>query len=259
MNTVVSKDGTVIAFDRSGEGPATILVGGAFNDRSTGEPLATELASHFTVYTYDRRGRGESGNTAPYAVGREGEDLEALIMEAGGSAFVYGSSSGAALALTAAAHGLPIRKLALLEPPFTVDDSRPPPPEDLGTRYTELSLAGRRGEAVELFMTKAVGLPAEAVDQMRNAPMWPALEDMAHTLAYDAAIMGDGSLPTEQLASVTVPTLVIDSTESPAWLRRAAKAVAGALSNAQHRSLEGQFHDVPPAVLAPVLEEFFAG
>jgi pimeloyl-ACP methyl ester carboxylesterase len=257
MDRVVSKDGTTIAFDRMGEGPALILVGGAFNDRSTGAPLAAELAKHFTAVTYDRRGRGASGDTAPYAVDREVEDLEAIIAAVGGSAFVYGISSGAALALAAAAHGLPITRLGLFEPPFAVDDSRPPL-EDFGERYTELTSTGRRGDAVELFMTKAVGLPAEAVEQMRSSSMWPALEGMAHTLAYDAAIMGDGSLPVEQLASVTVPTLVIESTKGPTWLHNAAQAVADALPNAQHRSLEGQFHDVPPAILVPVLEEFFA-
>jgi pimeloyl-ACP methyl ester carboxylesterase len=259
---VTSKDGTAIAFDRVGEGPALILVGGAFQHRAI-DPrtahLAELLAPDFTVFHYDRRGRGESGDTAPYAVEHEVEDLEALIAEAGGAAYVYGMSSGAALALEAAAHGLAIMRLALYEPPYIVDDTRPRPPENLGPRYTELSSAGRRGEAVELFMTMAVGIPAEVVAQMRHAPMWPALEGVAHTLAYDAAIMGDGSVPVERLASVTVPTLVIDGAKSEDFLQNGARAVAAALPNAQHRSLAGQAHDVAADALAPELAGFFTG
>jgi pimeloyl-ACP methyl ester carboxylesterase len=259
MNNVRSRDGTTIGFDRSGEGPPIVLVGGAFNDRSTAAPLAAQLEPRFTVFTYDRRGRGGSGDTAPYAVDREIEDLEALIAEAGGSASVYGLSSGGVLALEAAARGLPITRLVVFEPPFIVEGSRPRPPEDLALQLSELASSGRRGDAVELFITKAVGLPVEAVEQMRNAPMWPGLEEVAHTLAYDTAVVGPGNeVPTERLASVTVPTLVIDSTGSPEWLRRTAQAVADVLPNAHQRTLEGQFHDVAPEVLAPALQEFFA-
>lgn len=261
MKQVISKDGTAIAFDRSGEGSPIILVGGAFQHRLI-DPrtaqLAALLAPHFTVCHYDRRGRGDSGDTAPYAVEREVEDLETLIKEAGGSAFVYGMSSGAALALEAAARGLAITKLASYEPPFMVDDNRPRPP-NLATQYTELTSSGRRGDAVELFMTKAVGMPVEAVAQMRKAPMWLALEAVAHTLAYDATIMGDGSLPTERVASVTVPTLVMDGGASPAWMRNGVQALVDVLPNAQRRTLEGQTHDVKPEVLAPVLTECFIG
>lgn len=184
------------------------------------------------------------------------EDLDALITEAGGSAFVFGMSSCAALALEAAARSLAIMKLALYEPPFMVDDSRPRPP-NLAAQYTELRSSGHRGDAVELFMTKAMGVPAEVVTQMRQAPMWPGLEAVAHTLAYDATIMGDGSLPTRRAASVTVPTLVINGGASPAWARNAVQALADVLPNAQRRTLEGQTHDVAPEVLAPVLEMFF--
>jgi pimeloyl-ACP methyl ester carboxylesterase len=259
MNTARSKDGTTIAFDRSGEGPPIILVCGAFMVRSSEAPLAAQLEPHFTVFTYDRRGRGESGDTPPYAVDRELEDLAALIVEAGGSAILYGKSSGAALALESAARGLPVTGLVLFEPPYVVDDSRPRPPDDLAARLSELATSGRRGEAVELFITKAVGLPAEAVAEMRNAPMWPGLEAVAHTLAYDTTIMGAGNtFPTERAASVQVPALVIDSTGSPEWLRRAAQTVADALPDAQHRTLEGQFHDVAPEVLASELADFFA-
>jgi pimeloyl-ACP methyl ester carboxylesterase len=259
MRNVRSRDGTTIAFDRSGEGPPVILVGGAFNDRSAVAPLAAQLERHFTAVAYDRRGRGESGDASGYAVDREVDDLEALIVDAGGSAFVYGQSSGAVLALEAAARGLPITKLALFEPPYIVDGSRPRPPEDLATQLAELTSSGRRDDAVELFITKAVGLPADAVDEMRAAPMWPALEGVAHTLAYDTHIMGAGNrLPTERLASVTVPTLVVDSAGSPAWLREAAQAVAETLPEARRRTLEGQFHEVAVEVLGPAVEEFFA-
>jgi len=260
---VRSKDGTAIACDQSGDGPAIILVGGAMSTRSASGPLAALLAPRFTVFAYDRRGRGDSGDTAPYAVEREVDDLAALIGEAGGSAFVFGHSSGAALALEAAARGLAITKLALYEPPFIVDDSRPPLPGDYVTQLTELIAAGRRGDAVAFFMTTGVGLPVEAVAQMRHDPMWPALEDVAHTLPYDGTIMGDtmrgNPLPLKRWASVTVPTLVMDGGESPAWQRTAVQALVDVLPHAQRRTLEGQTHGVAPDALAPVLEEFFAG
>lgn len=185
---VTSKDRTSIAFDRLGDGPPVILVGGGSVDRSANAPLAAVLAPHFTVFNYDRRGRGDSGDTTPYSVEREVEDIRALIVEAGGSAFVYGTSSGAALALEAASRGLPIAKLALWEPPFIGDDSRPRPPADTARIFTEMVSAGRRGDAVEYFLAKVVGLPAEFVAEARKAPWWPAQEALAHTLAYDATI-----------------------------------------------------------------------
>jgi pimeloyl-ACP methyl ester carboxylesterase len=261
MKELISKDGTTIAFDQLGEGPATILVSPALADRSGNGPLAALLAPHLTVFNYDRRGRGDSGDTPPYAVEREIEDIEALIKEAGGSAFAYGWSSGAALALEAAVRGLNITKLALYEPPFIVDDSRPPLPQDYVARLTELVSAGRRGDAVEFFMTAGVGIPAEFVAQMRNDPMWPAMEALAHTLPYDGAIMGDNMagkpLPAGRWASARVPTLAMDGGESPAWQRNAARAVADALPNAQYRTLEGQTHAVAAEAIAPVLVEFF--
>lgn len=258
MRKLTSKDGTTIAFDRSGKGAEVILVGGVLGDRSQQAPLATLLAEQFTVFNYDRRGHGESGDTPPYAVEREIEDLEALLKEAGGSAFVYGTSGCAVLALEAAAHGLApkMKKLALWEPPYIVDDSRPPAPQDYKAQLTELLSLGRRGDMVELFMTKAVGMPVEFVAQMRYAPFWPAQEALAHTLIYDATLMGDYSLPTERVATVTVPTLVIDGGETP-WLSHAAQAVADALPNAQRHTLKGQPHNVAPEAIAPVLVEFF--
>lgn len=259
METAQSKDGTAIAFDRSGEGAPIVLVGGAVRDRGAEAPLRELLASRFAVIAYDRRGRGDSGDTPPYAVEREIEDLEAVIGEAGGSAGVYGSSSGANLALVAAARGLGISKLALHEPNFLVDGSRPPLPEDYVEQLDELVAAGRRGDAVELFMTKVAGIPAEFIAPMRDEPMWPGLEAIAPTLAYDGAIVAGFELPTERLASVAIPTLVIDGGESEEWLRAGAQAAAKALPDAELRTLEGEPHNVSPDVVAPVLEAFFAG
>jgi len=256
MNRVTSSDGTTIAFDRLGEGPAVILVCGASTDRMANATLATLLSPHFTVFNYDRRGRGDSGDTAPYAVEREVEDIGAVIEAAGGSAFLYGTSSGAALALEAAASGLAVRKLALWEPPFILDESRRPP-ADLVERYDEMIAAGRRGDAVEYFMSKVVGLPPEFVAYARTQPFWQAQEALAHTLAYDATVMGDYSLPVERAAAVTIPTLVIADGMSFPFIRETARAPAEVFPDGRHRTLEGQEHNVDPAVLAPVLMEFF--
>jgi pimeloyl-ACP methyl ester carboxylesterase len=259
MPQVASRDSTLIAFELAGDGPPVILVLGAFNHRSSGAPLAASLAPRFTVLNYDRRGRGESGDTPHYAVEREIEDLDALIAEAGGSACVFGHSSGATLALQAAARGLAITRLALYEPPIVVDDERPRPPADLAARLAKLVASGQRGEAVEHFQTEGVGIPIEVVAQMRSAPFRPAFEAMAHTLVYEALITGDVSVPSDLAASVTVPTLTLAGGASPAWMRRGVQALAAALPAARHRTLEGQTHDIVPAVVAPVLAEFFAG
>lgn len=263
-DSVTSKDGTRIAFDRSGQGPALIVVGGALSDRSGWTPLAELLAPRFSVFSYDRRGRGDSEDTPPYTVEREIEDLEAVIDEAGGAAFVHGQSSGAVLALEATARfPAKVRKLSLYEPPLIIDDSRPPPPEDYASQIDELIAANRRGDAVAFFLTEVVGTPAEAVAQMRSAPTWPALEALAHTLAYDVAVMDDkmagDPLPARQWASATVPALVMDGGASPEWIRNSARALADVLPDAQHRTLDGQTHVAAPEVLAPELEQFFLG
>jgi pimeloyl-ACP methyl ester carboxylesterase len=250
VRKLISKDGTTIAFDKAGEGPAIILVVGAFNDRATGAPLTRFLERHFTVFNYDRRGRGGSGDTGPYAIEREIEDLDTLIAQAGGSACVFGYSSGATLALRAAAHGLDISHLALYEPPPTGAKAG-----QLAPQLAELIAAGRRGDAVELFQTEAIGIPAAIVAQMRNAPFRPALEKMAHTLVYESIILR--SLPTGLLASIRVPTLVIDGEESPEVMRHAAQSMAEVLPDGRYRTLKGQGHDIVPAVVGPVLEEFF--
>jgi pimeloyl-ACP methyl ester carboxylesterase len=269
MRKVISKDGTPIAFDLSGQGPALILVAGATATRLAEASLAAALAPHFTVFAYDRRGRGDSGDTAPYAVEREIEDIEALITEAGGSAFVFGHSSGAVLALEAA-RLLPakITKLAVYEPPFIIDDSRPPAPQDYASHLNELVSSGRPGDAVAYFMTE-VGTSAEMVAQMRQSPMWPALEAVAPTLVYDVTIMEDTErgdpLPLRKWDAVTVPTLVMDGTvflgrgESHVFLRHGADELANILPDAQRRILEGQDHGPANAVLVPALKEFFLG
>jgi pimeloyl-ACP methyl ester carboxylesterase len=264
MRKVISKDGTPIVFDQSGQGPAIILVAGATATRLAEAKLSSALAPHFTVFAYDRRGRGESGDTAPYAVEREVEDIEALINEAGGSAFVFGHSSGAVLALEAAGL-LPtkITKLAVYEPPFIIDDSRPPAPEDYVPHLIELVSSGRRGKAVEYFMTEVVGVPAEMVAQMRQSPMWPGLEEVAHTLAYDGTIMGNtmcgDPLPLRKWASITVPTLVMDGGISHVFMHHGAQELANILPHAQRRTLEGQDHGPADEVLVPALKEFFIG
>ena len=222
MATVTSKDGTRIAYDQTGTGPALVLVVGAFNDRATGAPLAQVLSPHFTVFNYDRRGRGESGDTAPYAVEREIEDLAALIGKAGGSAYVFGYSSGAILALRVAAHGLAISRLALYDPPPSGGKAG-----DLAPQLGEFIAAGRRGDAVELFQTDGVGIPPDVVAQMRHAPFRPALEKMAHTLVYESMILR--ALPSGLLSSLRVPTLVIDGEKSHPILRQTAQALAGSL------------------------------
>ncbi len=252
---VTSRDGTVIAFDRTGTGLAVILVDAAGGFRGLGPMgrLAELLAVDFTAITYDRRGRGESGDTEPYTVEREVDDLEALIDASGGSAFVYGFSSGAVLALHAAAAGLPIRKLALLEPPLELDPEAEPDTM-LEKEVAALVAAGRRGDAVEHFHA-SIGVPVEITAEMRDAAYWPLLESSAHTLVYDCIVTR--TFPAVRLATIATPTLVIDSQDSDARLHGWARGVAEALPNGKHRSMKGEWHGVPPQDLAPVLAEFF--
>jgi alpha-beta hydrolase superfamily lysophospholipase len=259
---VLSKDGTVIAYDQVGHGPPVILIVGALCSRTLGPAvkLAPMLAEHFTVFTYDRRGRGGSGDQAPYEVSREIEDLEALIREAGGSACVFGHSSGAVLALDAAEQGLCIRKLALYEAPLIVDGSRPSMESDWAQIGAFLA-ADRRGDAVKVFL-RAVGVPAFAVALMRWLPVWAKITAVAPTLAYDGALVGElqrgAPLPAGAWARVRVPALALAGGKSPAWMQSGTRALANALPDAKHRTLEGQTHDVAAKALAPVLREFFA-
>jgi pimeloyl-ACP methyl ester carboxylesterase len=255
MDTVTSKDGTTIAFDRSGDGPPVVLISGGPSDRSGNTELAGLLAPRLTVYNYDRRGRGDSGDTPPYAVDREYEDLATVIAAAGGSAALIGYSGTGNIALEAAARGLPVTKLALWEPPFIVDDSRPPVPKDWGQRIQELVSAGRPGDAMEYWITTVVGAPVDA--RMRQSPLWAAMEPNAHMLVRDAAVLGDFSLPAERLAGVAVPTLVLDGGEMP-WLSRGVRALVEVLPYAQHRALAGQPHGIPMEVLVASIIDFLA-
>ncbi|HEY2692686.1 MAG TPA: alpha/beta hydrolase [Streptosporangiaceae bacterium] len=261
MGEVASADGTTIVFDRYGAGPAVVLVHGAFTGRAhpTLSAVAAALAPWFTVFNYDRRGRGDSGNTLPYAVSREIEDLMAVVGIAGGSALVFGGSSGAGLALAAASGNPAVTRLALWEPPYHVDASAPPVPPDFAARLESLVTDGRRGDAVERFLVDAAGMPAGAVEAMRRDPSWPETEAVAHTLAYEAAVMGPGNaLPAGRLAAVTAPTLVLTGGASPAWLVNAGLAVTAAIPGAVHRVLDGQTHGVAAEALTPELLEFFA-
>jgi pimeloyl-ACP methyl ester carboxylesterase len=320
--TVRSRDGTEIAYDRIGAGPALIVIGGAFNTRRSPGILASLLSSHFEVFTYDRRGRGGSGDTQPYAVQREIEDLAALLGEVGSrgsraaavalaaqsaqltdaalptpfsgavrpspalehdaggpvelaqpvqlgqpiqtvqsdEVFVYGHSSGAILALEAAAHGLPISRLAVYEAPYTTDPEQPasilaPDGREEGAVKAALD-AGDRALAAITFM-KMTGMPDEVIEGMRQASYWPGMLAIAHTLAYDLALTGDGTVPVERLGAITAPTLVIDGGASPAWASRAGDAVAAAIPGARRLTLEGEDHGVDPEALAPFLIDFF--
>jgi pimeloyl-ACP methyl ester carboxylesterase len=265
MNTVRSADGTAIAFTRAGHGPALILVDGALCSRSFGPSakLAAQLTSHFTVYTYDRRGRGDSGDTPPYSPEREIEDIEALVALAGQGerAYVHGASSGAALALDAASRIPAIGKLALYEPPFIVDDTRSAIPDDYLGRLNRLLAEGRRGDAVKVFM-RFVGTPAFVTAIMPFTPVWSKLKAVAHTLPYDISIVQDHQrgtpLSSSEWAAVKAPTLVAAGGKSPAWMTNATRALADVLPDATYRTLPGQTHIVKPQVLAPALTEFFS-
>lgn len=261
MGTVISKDGTTIAFDKTGEGPALILVSGAFMHRAMnpGEAqLAELLAPNFTVYYYDRRGRGESTNTLPFAVDREIEDIEALIDTAGGSAYIYGISSGAALAMEATIKlNGKIKKLAMYEAPYKSDDEARQVWKEYRKELKELLAAGRKGDAVALFL-RLVGMPNEQIEAMRPEPWWFAFEAVAPTLPYDADALGEDRIaPTTKAARVTVPALVIAGGASDDFFRETATALSNAMPNGQQRTLDGQHHDVAPEAIAPVLKEFF--
>jgi pimeloyl-ACP methyl ester carboxylesterase len=245
-----------IAFDQVGAGPPVILVLGAFNTRATGAPLASVLAAKHTVINYDRRGRGGSGDTAPYAVEREIEDLDALIQRSGGAAAVFGFSSGAALALAATVHGLAITRLALFDLPLTVH--LPANPVDHAAALDALVRAGRRGDAVEYFQRRIVGLPEPIVGQLRHAPFRPALEAMAHTLVYEATILGDGHLALDQLRAIRAPTLAIAAGAAQPFMRETAEALARAVPDGRVLILERATHDLVPEVLAPPLLRFFS-
>lgn len=241
---VASRDGTTIAYERygNGDGPAVVLVSGSLCTAASEGPLARLLARRFPVVTYDRRGRGGSGDTGPYAVEREIEDLAAVVGEAGSGAALHGVGTGGALALAAVAAGLSTGPVSVYEPPYSAEAAA------RHARAAALLGRGQRGAALDLFLAESA-VPAEA---------WPGREELASTLAYDHALLGDGTVPERRLAGVHARVLVVDGGASPAWTRRAARALTAALPRARHRTLTGQTHEVAPHVLAPVLEEFLA-
>lgn len=263
-HTAVSRDGTSIAYERIGSGPPLVVVDGAFCSRAmgTGKQIAPALADRFTVYIYDRRGRGESGDTLPYATGREVEDLRAVIDAAGGTADVFGHSSGATLALEAARQGAPIRRLALYEPPMVIDGSRPPVGDDLRDRLQALIDDGRRGTAIKLFMTEGVRVPKAMTVVMPLMPAWKKIKAVAHTVPYDMTFQEEylkgRPLPSGRWAGVDTPVLVIAGGKSPEWMRNGTRELAGLLPDAQLRVLPSQTHMLKPKVTAPVLTGFFA-
>ncbi|MFI9824119.1 alpha/beta fold hydrolase [Streptomyces sp. NPDC052013] len=253
---ILSRDGTSLAYESAGRGAVVVLVSGAMSTGATVAPLAAPLSERFRVVVYDRRGRGASGDTAPYAVEREVEDLAAVIEAVGGEASLYGTSSGGALALRAAASGLPVRHVAVYETPYAMSEDALRERAEYTERLNEALAEGRRGDAVELFL-RLTGLGEAVIRNARQSPLWAGMESMATSLAYDDAVMGDGSVPRELLASVPVPVLSIAGDASPAWMRDAARAIAQAVPRGTYRTLEGQTHMVEPDVLAPVLAEFF--
>jgi len=266
MKTVTSADGTAIAYEEQGSGPALVLVDGALCARGAKEGLAAALEPDFTVFRYDRRGRGDSGDTLPYDVEREVEDLLAVIGAAGGTAFLYGHSSGCALVMDTVLHagphagGAAVPKIALYEAPYDDDPAAQGPwtayLSDLAASLAE----GRRGDAVARFMAQ-VGMPAEQITGMRQSPFFPALEAIAPTLAYDhAGLLGASTaVPVGQAARVTVPALVLYGDASFPFMRETARTLSAAMPQARLRAVEGQTHAVDPASAAPVLREFFAG
>jgi pimeloyl-ACP methyl ester carboxylesterase len=265
MYTVKSSDGTAIAYEKVGQGPPVVLVDGAFVYRSAIDPWTPQFAGLLgethTVYTFERRGRGNSGDTQPYAIQREIEDIAAVIEQAGGSAYVIGFSSGGVLSLDAAASGLPITKLAVYEPPFVVDDNRTPRRDDYLTVAKQILADGRPGDAVAHALID-FGTPPDAVEGMRTQPFWPLMEAVGHTVAYDGTIM-DGlmsgkPLPTERWSTLSAPTLILYGGASEQWMRNAAHALGDVLPNVERvQDLEGQTHDVAPSVVVPVLAKYF--
>jgi pimeloyl-ACP methyl ester carboxylesterase len=267
MKTVTSKDGTKIAFDQIGNGPLVILVDSALADRTICAKLAALLAKDFTVINYDRRGRGDSTDTQPYAVQREVEDIEALIDGTGGSAFLFGSSSGAVLALEAANKlASKVKKQVLYEPPFIVDESRAPMPVDFLEQVKTRLAQDKRTDALKLFFSAAMGIPGIFIFIMRLMPSWSKSKAVAHTLPYDLAVMGDTQrgkpLSKSHWATASMPTLVLTGGKSEAFFHKAGDAVAEVLPNANHKILKDQHHGsvvMSPNVVADKMIQFFKG
>jgi pimeloyl-ACP methyl ester carboxylesterase len=262
VEAVTSADETRIALERVGDGAPVVLIGGAYNDRSTMAALAATLAPDFTAITYDRRGRGDSGNNdRSFDINREFDDLAAVIEQAGGTVSVFGHSSGGVLAIGAVLRGLPIGRLAVYEPSYIPASVRTKPGSDLYQRLIRLIGQDRRDDAVTLFQTEAVGLPAAMVEGMRASDFWSWFTGLAHTLPYDVALHGDYEPPAGRLAGLGIPMLAVDGSQSPQWIRTGTRAVADAAPGGRYVTLEGQDHGVlhHPEALRPVLSTFLAG
>ena len=253
MQMLTSSNGCRIAYERFGSGPPLVLVGGAFSSRATGAAVAGDLGSAFTVYCYDRRGRGDSPDQPEYAPEREIEDLTAVIEAAGGDAFVFGQSSGGALTLETAAAGARIRALVVNEPPFTGTEGSS---RRTGDRLAELVATGHPDQAVELFL-RGSGVPEAAVEQTKTSPAWPGMVALAPTLPYDVQLCNDGVVPVDRLAQISCPVLATAGGASPAWASTVAETIAGAVGHGEWRVLEGLGHNVPAEVLGPLLRERF--
>lgn len=262
MEKTISNDGTSIAFERTGIGPALVLVDGAFCYRNNGVSprLVPLLSNHFTVYSYDRRGRGESTDTEPYTIDKEIEDLKAVIEKTGEVPYVCGFSSGACLLLLAMEKGINVKRIALFEPPFVVaSPGEKAPPGDAVMKISHFVKQGKSGAAVKYFMTKVMGMPGFIVFMFRvfGKASWEKNESVAKTLAYDITVMGNYSVPEKAAASVRVPAIVIGGDKSPNSLKNAVIATGKSIPNGQVSLLEGQSHNVSMKVLAPILKEFF--
>ena len=256
--SVVSKDGTKIIYDMLGKGPTVILVLGALNTRKAGARLAKLLSTHFTVISYDRRGRGDSADVQPYSPKREVEDLEALINEVGEPVYLYGHSSGGAIVFeTAILLGKQIKKLAIYEVPYAVDDAAIRAAKDYNKKLKALLSGGHKDDAIALFM-QYIGVSDKQTQAMNRLPMWKGLVAMAPTLAYDSDLLGSGhAIPTSHLKHISSPALIMNGGNSPEFMRIVAERLSKIIPKAQHRSIDGQNHGVKPEVIAPILTEFF--
>jgi len=251
----VSEDGTKIAYEKAGAGPALVIVGGALSERNGGKPLVGKLQDRFTVYTYDRRGRGESGDTKPYAAEREMEDLGAVIEQAGNEAYVYGVSSGAALSLQSAVKlgASKISKLAVYEPPYGQDQREF---SEQKNRVNQLVQTGKPGDAAEYFLS-SLGIPPQALEDMKKSPEWERISKIDFTLTYDYSVLGNGAVP-ETLNQINVPTLVLDGEKTLPFIHPAADRIAQVVPGAQRKTLPGQTHQAAPEAVAPILTDFFS-
>ena len=256
MDQLTAPDGTTIAHQATGTGPPVVLVVGAFCDSTSTADITALLADTFTVHEYDRRGRGASGDTAPYDVQREVEDLTAVIAAAGDVPYVYGHSSGAALALETAATGVPMRGLAVYEAPYTAEDDGSGGSDELLQKLRNCLAAGDPDGAAAAFLTTS-GAPAEVVEMMRSGPGWSRMRELAPTLVYDVLLCNGGRPPAERLARIDVPTLALAGGISAPWAGRSAAAIAAAVPGARQSVVAGQHHGIPGAAIAPVLREFF--